>query len=219
MSRRSDADLVREHTVPDGDLPSAERLDTVLRGLHRRIDLAGGRLADFAIVHDPAGTRSWLYLIAHHLIVDAVSWQILADDIERGYRALRDGRALPDGAAPGIPSRAVAEPALETHWETLAKASTPVLSGAGTAGPAAGAGHRIRVSHRLSPRAAAYLRNDVRRLHDISAQGFLLAALQRALAPYSDSPDLYVWLEGHGRIHSGDGDLENVVGWLTSLSP
>ncbi|WP_179166858.1 non-ribosomal peptide synthetase [Streptomyces sp. CB03238] len=213
------ADLVSEHTVPDGDQLLAERLDTALRGLHRRIDIARGRLAEFAIVQDPGSTRTWVYLIAHHLIVDAVSWQILTDDIERGYRALRGGRALPDGAAPGIPSRAVAEPAPDTHWETLAKASTPMLSGAGTARPAAGAGSRIRISHRLSPRAAAYLRNDVRRLHDISAQAVLLAALQRALVPYSDSPDLYVWLEGHGRTQSGYGDLENVVGWLTSLYP
>jgi amino acid adenylation domain-containing protein len=212
-------DLLGARTLPDNDQPLTERLDTGLRGLHRRIDIAGGRMAAFTIVCHPGRARTWLYLIAHHLIVDVVSWQVLIDDIEWGYRALRDGRALPDGAAPGMPIQAVAEPAVDTHWATLARAPKPILSGAGTAGPAAEVRNRIHVSRRLSLRAGTYLRHDVRRLHDISAQAVLLAALHSALAPYSDSSDLYVWLEGHGRTHSDNGDLENVVGWLTSLYP
>ncbi|MFD3326565.1 amino acid adenylation domain-containing protein [Streptomyces sp. NPDC058701] len=221
LSEAPATDLLGEHVLPDGHEPLTERLETSLRGLHRRIGIADGRMADITIVRDPAGTRAWVYLIAHHLVVDAVSWQILTDDIERGYRTLRDGRAVPDGAAPGMPAQATAEPVPDTHWETFAKAPKPALSGAGTAtaGRAAGAGDRVRIRHRLSPRATAYLRHDVRRLHDVSAQAVLLAALHRALVPYSDGPDLYVWLEGHGRTHSGNGDLENVVGWLTSLYP
>ncbi|MFF4323838.1 amino acid adenylation domain-containing protein [Streptomyces sp. NPDC001568] len=215
------ADLLGEHVLPDGHEPLTERLGASLRGLHRRISIADGRMADFTIVRDPAGTRAWLYLIAHHLVIDAVSWQIVTDDIERGYRALRDERTLPHGAAPGMPAQAAAEPVPDTHWETLAKAPKPALSGAGAsrAGRATEAADRVRISHRLSPRATAYLGHDVRRLHDISAQALLLAALHRALVPYNDGPDLYVWLEGHGRTHTGNGDLENVVGWLTSLYP
>ncbi|AKJ15917.1 hypothetical protein ABB07_39630 (plasmid) [Streptomyces incarnatus] len=212
-------DLLSQHTVPDGEQPLEQRLDALLRALHRQIDIAGGRLADFALVRDPGSSRTWVYLIAHHLIVDVVSWQILTDDIEWAHRALREGRDLPDGAAPGIPAEATAAPAPETHWETLAKAHKPVLSGAGKAAAAAGAADRIRVSSRLSHRVATYLGQETRRLHDIGAQSVLLAALHRALAPHSDGPDLYVWLEGHGRTQSGEGGPENAVGWLTSLYP
>jgi hypothetical protein len=49
--------------------------------------------------------------------------------------------------------------------------------------------------------------------------GILLAALHRALAPYFDSPDLYVWLEGHGRTPASEEPVENAVGWLTVLYP
>ncbi|WP_280404554.1 non-ribosomal peptide synthetase [Nocardia brasiliensis] len=210
--------LLLEHTLPDDPRPLTERLDTTLRELHRLIDIASGRTAVFALVRDIASARNWLYLIAHHLIIDAVSWQILTDDIEYAYRAPREGRALPDGSAPGMPTQAVPEPERDGHWESLVRAAKPVLSGGG-AGQAADAGHRIRVSRRLSYRAALYLRHDVRRLHDISAQAVLLAALHRALALHSDRPDLYVWLEGHGRTSAGTSDLANVVGWLTCLYP
>lgn len=212
-------DLLSEHTVPDGDQPLEQRLDGQLRGLHLQIDITRGRMANVAIVRDPGNARTWVYLIAHHLIVDVVSWQILTDDIEWAYRALRDGRDLPDGAAPGIPSQTAAAPAPETHWETLTKAQKPIVSGAGTAASASGAGNRIRVSSRLSHRATTYLGQETRRLHGLSAQSVLLAALHRALLPHSDGSDLYVWLEGHGRSQSGDGGDENVVGWLTSLYP
>ncbi|MFI5668039.1 amino acid adenylation domain-containing protein [Streptomyces sp. NPDC051704] len=211
--------LLNEYALPGGDQPLEQRLEARLRGLHRQIDLGGGRLAEFAIVRDPGSTRTWVYLIAHHLIVDVVSWQILTDDIAWAHRALKEGRDLPDGAAPGIPAEATAAPVPETHWETLAKGHKPVLSGAGTRAAAAGSGDRIRVSSRLSQRAATYLGQETRRLHDIGAQSVLLAALHRALAPYSDGPDLYVWLEGHGRTLSGEGGPENAVGWLTSLYP
>ncbi|MEU4038507.1 amino acid adenylation domain-containing protein [Streptomyces collinus] len=212
-------DLLSEHTVPDGEQPLEQRLDALLRALHRQIDIADGRLADFALVRDPGSSRTWLYLIAHHLIVDVVSWQILTDDIEWAHRALREGRDLPDGAAPGISAEVTAEPVPETYWETLAKAHKPVLSGTGTAAATAGAADRIQVSSRLSARVATYLGQETRRLHDIGAQSVLLAALHRALAPHSDGPDLYVWLEGHGRTPSGEDGLENAVGWLTSLYP
>ncbi|MGW4370296.1 amino acid adenylation domain-containing protein [Nocardia takedensis] len=219
LAEKPTTDLLTEHTLPDTPETAAERLDTALRALHRPIDIAGGRTAVFALVHDIAGARRWLYLIAHHLIVDAVSWQILTDDTEYAYRALKQGRALPGGSAPGVPSRSPNTVEPHDHWETLAGATKPVLSGGGDTAPAAPARHRLRISRRLSHRAAMYLRHDVRRLHDVSAQALLLAALQRALAPHSDRPDLYVWMEGHGRTGSGTNDLDAAVGWLTCLYP
>jgi hypothetical protein len=79
----------------------------------------------FAVVHDTIGTRTWLYLIAHHLIVDAVSWQILTSDIGTSYRALRAGRDLPNGAAPGMPTRPATKTGRDAHWEALATARCP----------------------------------------------------------------------------------------------
>ncbi|WP_430789149.1 amino acid adenylation domain-containing protein [Actinoplanes sp. G11-F43] len=214
-------DLIREHTLPaDTGTPAAEQLDTALRGLHEQIRIADGRLAMFTIVHDPTGER-WLYLIAHHLIVDVVSWQILAADIEHAYRLLTDGLPLPHGSAPGLPSldspaTVQAAPDLR-RWEALAAAATPRLS---TGRPStATLAERIQLTRPLSARAGTYLRLEVPRLHGITAQAVLLAALKRAITPSSTGIGLYLWLEGHGRGEAGTRGADHAVGWLTSLHP
>jgi amino acid adenylation domain-containing protein len=215
-------DLIQEHTLPRGaDSTTSARLDTALRGMHRTISIADGRLAAVTIVHDPDSDRRWLYLIAHHLIVDVVSWHTLTTDVDHAYRMLSDGLPLPAGAAPGLPERDSdsGEPDPDPRrWQALATAAKPRLTGATTSAPATVA-ERIQVTRTLSERAGTYLRLDVPRLHGIGAQPVLLAALHRSIAAYSTRAGLYVWLEGHGRTATGAHRLEHVVGWLTSLHP
>ncbi|WP_033345439.1 non-ribosomal peptide synthetase [Catenuloplanes japonicus] len=211
-------DLIGHHTLTDPGAPDPA-LDVLLRDLHHTISIEGGRLATCAIVDDPAG-RAWLYLIAHHLIIDAVSWQTLAADIGHAYRLLADRQPVPDGAAPGLPGHDHAAPVVadSRRWHRLAASEKPRLAGATTVTPAP-AGSRIQVTRRLSSRAGAYLRLDVPRLHGIGAQAVLLAALRRALSPHTHGTGLYVWLEGHGRTGVATGGLAHVVGWLTTLHP
>jgi amino acid adenylation domain-containing protein len=214
-------DLFQEHTLPcDSKQSQTERLYTALRALHQAIGIGGGRLAGLTIMRDPDGQCAWLYVIAHHLIVDVVSWQILTTDIEHAYRVLSDRQKLPDGAAPGIPSRItdVIDQENPAGWHALATVAKPRLTGNGTGTTAATFAERVRIHRRLSTRTGTYLRLEVPRLHRIGAQAVLLAALRRALSPHSSTAGLYVWLEGHGRTSPGGG-LEHVVGWLTSLNP
>ncbi|MFI0792996.1 amino acid adenylation domain-containing protein [Micromonospora rubida] len=215
-------DLIREHTLPPArNRPTPERLAPVLKGLHHDLSITSGPLASATILRDNDSRTFWLYLIAHHLIIDAVSWQILVDDIERAHRLLRAGQPLPAGSMPGLPTAPTTRvgPAPDPHWQNLATAAKPVLTGGGPGGPPTPVGARICVRRRLSTHAGMYLRHDAHRLRGVGAHAILLAALRRALQPLTDSPDLYVWLEGHGRAHHGSADHEGVVGWLTTLYP
>jgi amino acid adenylation domain-containing protein len=220
LDERARPDLVHERLLPPNAGPSPDRrLDEVLRGLHHTISIGDGRLAAFTIVTEPDSDHAWLYLIAHHLIVDVVSWQILAADLEQAYQMLTDGRQLPDGTAPGLPARdhPPAGRPNPARWQALAAVAKPRLGAATTLAPAT-TGERLRIQRRLSARAGTYLRLDVPRLHGIGAQAVLLAALRRAVSPYTIGVGLYVWLEGHGRTQRG-APLDQVVGWLTSLHP
>ena len=87
---------------------------------------------------DLGGTRSGrLLLIAHHLVVDAVSWRILVEDLQTAYAQLGKAQAVDLGPrtsalrewTQALQSRAAqsATQAELAHWtETLAQAGAPL---------------------------------------------------------------------------------------------
>ncbi|NSL43694.1 condensation domain-containing protein, partial [Streptomyces sp. 8P21H-1] len=80
------------HAGPDTDTPH-----------HGAFDLGRGPLLR-AVLHDRGPGRSRvLHLAVHHLVVDGVSWRVLLEDLDRAYRARREGR---DGQA-ALPAKSV----------------------------------------------------------------------------------------------------------------
>ncbi|MGD9733184.1 MAG: amino acid adenylation domain-containing protein, partial [Desulfamplus sp.] len=66
--------------------------------LHQSIDLANGPLIKAALVQGE--NQDSLILVIHHLCVDAVSWQILIEDIVSAYNSYSVGRSV-DASADG----------------------------------------------------------------------------------------------------------------------
>ncbi len=66
--------------------------------LHQSIDLANGPLIKAALVQGE--NQDSLILVIHHLCVDAVSWQILIEDIVSAYNSYSAGRSV-DASADG----------------------------------------------------------------------------------------------------------------------
>ncbi|MDX3229221.1 amino acid adenylation domain-containing protein [Streptomyces sp. ME19-01-6] len=77
-------------TVSDADLREQIRTDT-----RQPFDLAGGPLLR-ATLYTLGDGRQALLLTVHHLVLDGVSIPLLLEQVDRGYRALREGRPLPD---------------------------------------------------------------------------------------------------------------------------
>jgi hypothetical protein len=152
----------------------------------------------------------------HHLITDAVSWDVLAAGIESALA----GHGRPAGHAPAVPGT---PPPLadgeRTWWEQLAAAPKPRPRRApARTAPAATAGQLARASGALSPAATRQLlRAGAPRHADSTAQSTVLAALTRALAPLMDGPGLYLMAEGHGRDAVPGGGA--IIGWLTAQYP
>ncbi|MET9393770.1 amino acid adenylation domain-containing protein [Streptomyces sp. NPDC006624] len=202
--------VLEEHLVQPGDSdPDAEILDRS----HRGFDLVRGPLWRAVLFTDPVHGRRWLHLVAHHLITDAVSWEVLARDLSTACR--RGSGALP--VAPGISDDLVARPPQAeeaAYWEDLAGSRTPRLCNGG--GERVPYGKLDHYTGGLSDHATAYLLETAQR-EDASVPGLLLAALHYALAPLSRGDGLYVFVESHGRHDVAAAD--QIVGWLTSIYP
>jgi amino acid adenylation domain-containing protein/non-ribosomal peptide synthase protein (TIGR01720 family) len=191
----------------------AGALEAAATALQAGFDLARGPL--FRAAHFLLGGDERLFLVAHHLVVDGVSWRILLDDLRTVYQ----GSPLP---------------ARTTYWKRwaerladyagsaeirselpywLAGAATPLPSDGTEAGP----GFTTALLGRQATRA---LLGEAPAAYATQVNDLLLAALVLAFARWTGEPCLRFDLEGHGREEiAPDLDLSRTVGWFTTIFP
>ncbi len=169
-----------------------------------------------------------LLLIAHHLIIDGVSWRIVFDDLA----ALTANRPLgPSGPAFGtwadeLRRYAVSAQALHElpYWMRLTSAVSHPLkrdhaSGNNTVEYAA------TTTAELNPAQTRDLRLAVSQTFATELQDVLLTAVGRAIAKEMGASSVLLDLEGHGResarigLHGDEADLSRTVGWFTTIYP
>ena len=237
-----------EGRVPAGTydlrgLPSAGRqaaLEALLADLQGSLDLENGPLFR-AVLLVLGDSEHRLFLLAHHLVVDAVSWRILVEDLEKVQAALRAGE--PVRLAPTTPFGAWSQALTETSATSRPfQAEEPFWvrqlwhpEGSDEAGsdiPSLPLDHNLEpavvntvaaarsLTHRLSAEATGRLLRGARERLRASAQELLLAALTLAFRDWTGSDRLLLELEAHGRGEEGTGmDLSRTVGWLTAIHP
>ncbi|MFI2608324.1 non-ribosomal peptide synthase/polyketide synthase [Kitasatospora sp. NPDC018619] len=200
--------------------------------LHAGFDLARGPLLRAALFTGHPEHPALLLLVAHHLVVDAVSWRVLRDDLESAHRQAVRGEAITLGErstsfrdwARRLAAH-VAEGGLDhelPYWEEASKART-ALPGA-PARPDAPAGpddgERAAVGVELDEADTEALLRAAPAAYRTRVNDVLLAALALALARWSGREVVGLDLEGHGREDLLDGvDLSRTVGWFTTVHP
>ncbi|BDM74033.1 non-ribosomal peptide synthetase (plasmid) [Streptomyces nigrescens] len=209
--------VLHRHTGPDDDAPHLGPFD-----------LARGPLLR-AVLHDRAdGRPAVLHLTVHHLVVDGVSWRLLLADLDRAYRARREGEpaALPPKSTPlrhwarrltdhadagGFDDEA-------GYWTDLAAGCDPALP-TDLDGPNTYASARS-VTVRLTPKTTAVLLHTLPAAYRTQVNDVLLSALGRTLRDWTGRDRTPVDLEGHGREELfEDVDLSRTVGWFTTRYP
>jgi amino acid adenylation domain-containing protein/non-ribosomal peptide synthase protein (TIGR01720 family) len=185
------------------------------------LDLRRGPLARAALLHLGEGQRPRLLLVAHHLVIDGVSWRILLEDLVRAWQG--------DALVPRSTSFKEWSERLHRHaatggfhkqlafWQRIVSAPPLVADGQASAGRESAA-ETVRVvldqatTEGLLRRLPAVFRSQI--------NDALLAALARASERLTGQPRLLLDLEGHGREEVfADLDLSRTVGWFTSIFP
>ncbi|QKW30763.1 non-ribosomal peptide synthase/polyketide synthase [Streptomyces seoulensis] len=221
----------RQHADAPGAAPHLEVHDTApapgaADALATGFDLAAGPLLRAALHRPEDGGRPVLLLAAHHLVVDAVSWRILLEDLDSAYRALaageRPGLGAKSTSFPAWARRLAAHTAAGgfdaelAHWRALdADTSLPTdRAGRNTAA------EERTVTAGLDEADTRRLLQDVPEVYRTRINDVLLCALGRVLARWTGRDRVAVTLEGHGREELfADVDLARTVGWFTTLYP
>jgi amino acid adenylation domain-containing protein len=181
-------------------------------------DLTTAPLMRGAVLVSPSGDME-LVLVAHHLIVDAVSWKHLIDDLGHLSQA---ADAASRGSLPAVTTSvrdwtellAASAPDLDiTRWEIAARADVkgwPSLdseSGERTGRDQLDADTTSQLLERASNAG-------------LGVDQVLIAALAVALSASLDTDRVRIFLEGHGReSDSASVDVTRTMGWFTSLYP
>ncbi len=199
-----------------------------------RLDPAAGRVLQLVWLDPDAPERAGrLIVVAHHLVIDGVSWRILVPDLMAAWAQISGG-ATPVLAEPGTSMRrwahALAEEARSgdrvaelDHWRTVAATTDPPLGGR-ELDPAVDRVDSVRtVEIELPEAATTALLTTLPGLFDGGVEDALLATLTLAVLRWRSSTEnsVLIRMEGHGRQQEivPGADLSRTVGWFTSVYP
>ncbi|SOU12844.1 linear gramicidin synthetase subunit C [Xanthomonas arboricola pv. fragariae] len=210
--------------------PGLDGLDARCERWQRSFDLERGPLLRAVHFVPPAGQEGRLLLVAHHLVVDGVSWRILLEDIERGHASLRAGEPI---TLP-LKTRSFQQWAERlTHWAQSDSATAELdywREQARDAGTDANApalmpdhgdhGTARSINHVLDEDSTRDLLQHCNAAYRTRINDLLLAAVYLGVRAWSGCDRVALRMEGHGRTApDGEFDLTQTVGWFTCVYP
>ena len=196
-------------------------LEDAIREANTGLDLEDGPLVCAIVARLPEGPDH-LVLVAHHLIIDEVSWHVLLDDLIAAYRDDAELIATPSAgfaqwradlasfaARPDVQAR-------RSYWDRVLgtpAGSLPMEHGADDYGDE----HYLRDG--LDVEATSALR-DAAAVAKAGIHEVLLGALADAVATTFAIDLPRVDVESHGRVGVKNGvDSSRVIGWCTAVFP
>ncbi|MBW4718811.1 condensation domain-containing protein [Saccharothrix obliqua] len=200
---------VTEHDDPDPARVVAE--------VQRGIDIEAGPLLRAAVVRHAGTTR--VLLVAHHLVVDFLSWQVFLDDLATAWEQRERGEPV---RLPGVPlSYEQWARRLREHADSArVRAELPYwtrISGDPSDPEPTFEGQTSRVRRALSAEDTSAF---MAALGDARPHEAVLACVVREVARECEQDVVRVDLEGHGREElPGDVDPSRTIGWFTALYP
>ncbi|MGW4634865.1 amino acid adenylation domain-containing protein [Nocardia sp. NPDC004415] len=224
---------VVEVLVPEAewDTTAGDLLQRHLREIAESFDPAAGRMVGAVWLRADDNSAGRLLLVAHHLVVDGVSWRILHDDLRQYW----DGATDLDTTGTSVQAwntnlttlaQSPEITATLPTWQAVAQSADPLL-GTRAYDPA------LDTVATVAEVTAELDADDTQFLMTTAAQAFRcdfldiqVAALAVATHRFRrdrgrDGATLSVTMERHGRVDDlfAGADLANTVGWFTTAYP
>ena len=209
---------VRTLGAEEGTAEFNTQLHTLLTEWQSGFDLEKGPLWSVGYLYGYRDGSARVYFALHHLIVDAVSWRILAEDL----KSLYEGKELGlKGSSyrqwvQTIQDYAKTHANEKTYWENVlgsddASSLDRLIENQETRNIA-------RVS--LTAEETQQLLRESNQAYHTQVNDLLLTALGYALSELTGNRKNSVLLEGHGREEIDSAiDITRQLGWFTTLYP
>ena len=205
----------------------ADDRDQAIRQLASQLDIAQPALIQAAVLAGRDYTE--LLLVANHLVVDAISWSFLLEDLESAYKQLKLGKvvSLPPKTssfqawASSLATYAEKSP-INRHaqyWRDIDQSRPFQIAGISDSPDrdiqASATSQTTSLSHAETTKLLSIAGQRKRSVHEL-----LLIAIGTVLSVHTQQSSVRIDVEGHGReAFPGAPSIARTVGWFTSLYP
>lgn len=207
--------------------PAADRLKEISNRIQSSISLESGPLMKLCLLHMSDGDR--LLIVCHHLVIDAVSWRILFEDIDALMKQDAGGESLElplktDSFkywSERLSHYANSNTFLEQkdYWIEMEALAPPRINHE-TQSPYNRLQDSARLSFSLDEEQTDQLLTSVHHAFGTEINHILLTALALSFKDVFEISPLAIAMEGHGREEIiPDIDIQRTVGWFTTIFP
>lgn len=210
------------HFVSDPAGFAGEEARRIEGALHAGLDAEAGPVLRAALLRVPGESSARLILVAHHAVVDGVSWRILEEDLRSllaAPQARETGATLPARSTSFVRwARALARHAealdgraMADKWHEELRDAEPPFPHLSGSRPQEGDSAVLSVNFPLA---------DAEELAGATLHEALLTAVAWTLRRWLGTSVVALDQEGHGRVQNDmPVDLSSTIGWFTSIAP
>lgn len=206
-----------------GEVDLSHGLEEKSRSVEASLDLSHGLLLK-ALVFSKKGDQRYLFITAHHLVTDGLSWRILLHDLLEVYQALEQD------SEPVLPQKTTslvqwqrqleefnhtANTAAQRYWQSTSTGFQLPLDSQPVDWSVAGI-HRQELT--LDEDSTRFLIKEAFKAYNTDVFTLLNVALIRTFDAWRELRELIVEHENHGR-HLDNCDVSRTTGWFTALYP
>lgn len=191
--------------------------------------LSKGGLMRFIYFNTGTGSPHRLLIVIHHLVLDAVSWRILMEDLQSLYIQAKSGAGmkLPEKTtsymswAEKLQSYSSGEPAESqiSYWmDIIGRSHDPMPEDF----PAQESlyGNTANIVESLNAEETEQLLHDAPKIYNTHISEILLTAVLGTMNEWYGARSIMLMLLGHGREYIfADTDLSRTIGWFTTIFP
>jgi len=220
-------------TAGPGQVTAAElpaHITSLTAGFQERLNIFRGEVVRALFIITPEyEANNRLLLVIHHLVVDAVSWHIILEDLDNILDALKNNQTVLINSKTSS-YRQWHNTLLEysnspklylqkDYWKSVSEGYAVFPSDYNSEGTVK-AGDMITYVTSLDPDYTRDLIHQVPRAYHTEINDILLSALAKIIQNWSNAGTICLHLEGHGREHISEYiDTTRTVGWFTTLFP
>lgn len=224
------AHLENQYIIPEYDLTNINilhqdnQLINIINNINNSMDIYNGILIKAAKIKVEKN-KQFVLFIAHHLVVDGVSWRIILEDL---YTLLMNSI---NGLQLKLPCKTNSyqewaenlhrygkkiEQPITQYWENVMESVTPIKKGQKMADYTVRNNNTLKAG--LDELQTQFLLTEANHSYNTEVKDLLLTSLVKTFNEITGKKELIVELEGHGRDNIMEGlETFRTVGWFTSI--